>query len=678
MNYKSISIISNLTSIIILASKKTVHLLLNFKVKMIKHFLLATVATVICTVSIVQAQTNQTSKSIRVYPIAIGEADMQSDNLIYQSSMAYIRPEPKGMDDEAVEEAQIAKTKLKLANLQQVNADEVDFIKQTRAANPIIDTSWKANVNVGTPPDNSMAVNTKGQIVSMVNSNVIFYAANGANVYSKTMAFFFKANLVPGQLTGTVTNQCDPKVMFDCDARRFVAFSMTCDGSSTTSRIMIAVSKEEDPTKGWFTYVYSGDPFQLGRWFDYPKIGVSADDIFVSGNMFINGGGYDEANVWQIDKIACYAGNANPAAIVHYNLGGADFSITHVQQGLCSKPTSPHYMVASNAGASNSTKLSLYTVTGKANDANSPIVSHQQVTTNVSYSVPGFGVQPNTSVLLRIGDSRMQDAMIVDGVIHCAFHCDAGGGYAGIHYSRLTKNGANWTCSSKRISATNKEYAYPAISNFDNASNTTTGVNQSTIIGFLSSSSSDFPNMKSVVVDGAMAVSTPLLIKAGTDFVDYGLDTISSFVTTRWGDYIGMWRQHFNSVPTVWISGMYGDAATSFNSWSNHIAKITNGPEWLALANNETELKPVSASVYPNPVQHQKFTMSIQAKQQEIVRIVLMNTNGQLIDELMQTTVHPGNNVFSFNTNSLANGTYLIQVKGTEGLQIRQQIIVQH
>jgi hypothetical protein len=286
-------------------------------------------------------------------------------------------------------------------------------------------------------------------------------------------------------------------------------------------------------------------------------------------------------------------------------------------------------------------------------------------------------VQPNTSVLLKTGDARMQDAYIVDGTIHCAFQCDAGGGYSGIHYSRLKKNGSNWTCTSKKISASNKEMAYPSICNFENASTTGSGASQGTIIGFLGSSSTEYPNMKVVTVDNAMAVGNIITVKTGDNFVDYGLDTINNFVTTRWGDYIGVWRQHFNSVPTVWMSGMYGDASNTYNSWSNHIVKLTNGPEWLALSMNDESQHEI-LHIYPNPSKNSFWQMEINATVAENVKIILTDVMGNQIDELMKTNIFPGKNIFQFNTASLSNGVYFVKIIGNQQINLSQRLLIQH
>jgi Secretion system C-terminal sorting domain len=620
-----------------------------------------------------QLKTKLTSPTtFTIQPIGYGDADMQSDDLTFLPSLYHTYPAPAEQEDEALEEMVIEKTKQKLANI--ANTIEEEAPKKTRVPAPTIGKSWKANTQSGTPPDNSMAVNTLGQIVSMVNSNIIIYTDLGVSVYNKSMVSFFKTNIVFGPATGTSSNQCDPKVIFDCESKRFIAFGMTCTGVNTSSRIMIAVSKEEDPTKGWYNYVFAGDPNNWEIWFDYPRLGVNGSDIFITGNMFNNNGTYADGVLYQIDKIACYAGNNNPKSLVTYGLGKFAFSITHANQGLCNA-ASPniHYMVSSSSGANNENRLSLYTVTGKANDAAAPSITSEYITTNISYSAPGYAIQPNTSVLLKSGDSRMQDAMIVDGTIHCVFHCDASGGYNGIHYSRIKKNGSTWSCTSKKISASAKEYAYPAIASFANHSSG--GSEQTAVISFLASSNTEFPNIKAVVVDETMTLGTPTTLKTGDNFVDYGRDTIASFVVTRWGDYMGIGRQHNTAFPTVWVSGMYGNAANTYDEWSNYIIKLVNGQNW-ATPINDVKPNATNSNIYPNPSPSQYWQMEIVTKETKDININLVDAQGKLIKELLKTNIVTGKNTFQFNTASLANGTYFVNITdGNETIETKQLII---
>jgi hypothetical protein len=625
---------------------------------------------VVCINSQAQQAIDKSISTVQITNISHGKVDMVSDNLTFDPSLTFNPPAPMEKEQEQVEALQIQKTKLKLA---QLNIAPTTPVKNTRATDPIFVKGWKANLNTGTPSDNTIATNTIGHIVSMVNSNIIIYDTAGTKLYQKSMSTFFKDNLIPGQLNNTIVNQCDPKVTFDCENKRFIAFSMTCDGTSANSRILIAVSEQEDPTKGWNTYIYKTNAFNAGVWFDYPRIGTNKNNIFISGNMFTDAGQFDEVYLFQMDKWQAYAGGATNICIVHRNITGNPFTISSVNQGLCTSLPTNHYLVSSNAGANNSTKFNLYEVIGNATDATTPTISRTQLTTSIPYSIPGYAIQKGTSVVLKTGDSRGHDAIMINGVIHFACHTDAGSGYSGIHYNRFTKSGTTWAVSSKVIKATNVEYAYPSLASFSNGSGG--GTDQTVFMGLMTSSSTEYASIKAVSIDGSMNVSNVVPIKIGDNNIAYLTDSIGGFVTTRWGDYTGCFRQHYNSVPTVWIHGLHGDAVNTGKSWSNYIAKLVAAPEWPLSINNT--IKNESITVFPNPTANKYFSINIQAPEQQKVSISLLDINGKQITMLLQAEIYNGNNTFTFNAATLASGTYMLQIIGNKNLQKTEKIIIQ-
>ncbi len=605
------------------------------------------------------AQSNAIPSTIVMYPLFTGEVDMVSDNLDFAPQLNYLEVDPE-KENEALQEIQVKKTQEKLEYLKESGLLPYVSDKKNRATDPIYIRGWKSNSGTGTPSDNAIAVNTLGQIVSMVNSNVIFYNDTGKNIYLKSMSAFFKENLVTGALTGTNSNQCDPKVIFDCEKKRFIAFSMTCTGSSATSRIILAISKEEDVTKGWYNYVWNTDAFAQGVWFDYPRLGVNANDIFVTGNMFTNGGSFDEVYMFQIDKTVAYNATALPKTIIHRNLPNNPFTLTSVNQGLCTALPTNHFLVSTNAGANNSSSLALWEVTGKASDVATPTITRRALTTSLPYSVPGFAVQQGSSIVLKTGDSRTHDAIMINGVIHVAFNYDAGNGFSGIHYNRITKSGTTWTVQSKAIKATNKEFAYPTLASFANLSHG--GTDQGVFLGFCSSAANEYPSIKAMNIDNSMTLGNIITVKAGSGVVTYLTDTINSFVTTRWGDYIGACRQHNALVPTVWVHGLHGDGSNIVSkNWNNFIAKFTSVPEYPTSAATITNNN--SVYVYPNPAVNNETNIIFNANATAYITISIVDLQGKQVAQLLNGYVYPGKNGIIFNTNALNSGTYFVQIK---------------
>lgn len=79
----------------------------------------------------------------------------------------------------------------------------------------------------------------------------------------------------------------DPKIAFDPYENRWVLV-MPSSSDPTLSKLLIAVSENEDPTGNWYMYAFDGDPDD-NHWFDYPNWGYSKDKLVVTGNLFGNG-----------------------------------------------------------------------------------------------------------------------------------------------------------------------------------------------------------------------------------------------------------------------------------------------------------------------------------------------------------------------------------------------------
>ena len=75
----------------------------------------------------------------------------------------------------------------------------------------------------------------------------------------------------------------DPKIVYDHYKNRWVLV-MPSSGDPATSKVMIAVSENSDPTGNWFMYSFDGDPEDT-YWFDYPDWGFNQKWVVITGNM---------------------------------------------------------------------------------------------------------------------------------------------------------------------------------------------------------------------------------------------------------------------------------------------------------------------------------------------------------------------------------------------------------
>ena len=168
----------------------------------------------------------------------------------------------------------------------------------TSRITPVIDASFEANVSVDeTPSSNTIAISDDGIIVSANNDGIIYFTEAGTQLYNAKWVNFFDDN----QLTSSFFN---PRVLYDPVEERFILVVLH-GKTSGTSRVIISFSKSENPEDGWNVYKLPGNPLADGSWFDFASIGISTNEVYVSGNL-IEGTTFKKAIVYQINKTDGY------------------------------------------------------------------------------------------------------------------------------------------------------------------------------------------------------------------------------------------------------------------------------------------------------------------------------------------------------------------------------------
>ena len=188
---------------------------------------------------------------------------------------------------------------------------------------------------------------------------------------------------------------------------------------------------------------------------------------------------------------------------------------------------------------------------------------------------------------------------------------------------------------------------------------------KSVIIAYTKSNSSIKPQFDVIGVDDAGNTSNEVLVKSGASYIDMG-----GGGTQRWGDYTGIAKYHSQTSPTAFIFGIYGTSANEYGNW---IAKIT-----VNSSVNTEEVLPVneSISVFPNPSTNW-FAVNFDNEEINKIKISLFDLQGKMIKQLLNETVKRGDFKFSFSTNELAKGTYILQIQSGDKLLSNEKIIIQ-
>lgn len=509
---------------------------------------------------------------------------------------------------------------------------------------PVVGTNYLGNENNGSSPmDNNVAISNGGWIVSVANNTIEYDNTSGSTIYYNDIVSFIG--------DASITNVCDPVVLYDVTSDRFIFFAQECAGNSANSYLLICFSKTNNPNDGWWYYKLSGNLLNDGSWFDYPKIAVTTNELLISGNLFYNSGTFNQAIVYQIRKANGYAGSS---LTWQYwtGISGSPFTLLPVSYGQGSSYGPGCFLVATdNAGSSN---IKLYDLTNEIG-ANPSLNQYNVPTT--AYSATGYNAgQLGTTTELKFFDCRAMSGFYLNGIIHFVFHSDAGGAWYGINYNRLTVS--NLTNQSRMYGNSGvTDLGYPSVVSY--ATNATT---KSVMIGYGRSGTSIYPEVRVVNCDNAMNFSSSTLVKSSASFVSY------TGTPERWGDYTGTARKHNSATPSIWMNGMWG---TNTNVWSTWVAEIhDNGVVGLTEKENMSEVK-----VFPNPV-IETFLVEFILENQEQIDISIIDINGKVVKHLYEGSVHSGKNAFSFNKANLAAGTYFLIIKDQSKIIKNEKIII--
>jgi uncharacterized protein YjdB len=165
---------------------------------------------------------------------------------------------------------------------------------------------FEATLDNGTsiPPDTHGAVDSN-YCVTALNTSVRIQTKAGAVLSTVTLNQFWLPVLSGG-------GSFDPRVHYDPYANRWFIVAVS-GANSTSSSLLIAVSKTSNPTSGWWMYKIIADPTGT-RWLDYPNVGFNKKWLTVTGNLF--GSSYGGAKVYVFNKAALMSGSGAPYTAV--------------------------------------------------------------------------------------------------------------------------------------------------------------------------------------------------------------------------------------------------------------------------------------------------------------------------------------------------------------------------
>lgn len=532
----------------------------------------------------------------------------------------------------------------------------VDELAVRKNLQPEVGANFEANWSIAqTPPDNSMAISNGGIIVTANNDEVLYMNSSGALLQFFAWQDFFNNS----QLNANIY---DPKVIYDSQADRFI-MTILHGSTAANSLVLLCFSQTNNPVNGgWWVYSLPGNVLQNNTWFDYPGMGVSTNDVFISGNLFTSGNNqFNQALVFQVGKAQGYAGQQlsylwwsglNNTPYPAFTLQPAGWG----QQGNAGPGM---LFVSSNAGGGNVLRVWEITNTIGANP------QLNAFTTSVPpYSPAANASQQGSQDLLDNGDCRVLSAFHLGDRIHFVHHTDIGGTWNGVRYGRINVNDLQ-TQTANLGNQGVSDLSYPAVASFG-----TNPSDHGVMIAFTRSSPAMFPEARVAYCDQNLSFSNGILVKQGETFVNF----LQQGNVERWGDYTGIARRHNASEPKVWMAACYGAniQGNLNNTWKTWVAEIgaTGG-----VGIEETAVAP-AMRVYPNPVVD-IFQLRFELQETSALRVEIIDARGALVKLLHEDTRRPGEYLLTFNRGALTSGVYQLVVRGTNTLIGHETIIVQ-
>ena len=173
------------------------------------------------------------------------------------------------------------------------------------------------------PPDPHCAVGPN-HIMVIGNVTIEWRPKEGTSAqpqYQASLKSFFSP------LSGTLNTNCfDPKVLYDQYTNQYVvvALERTDTPNPSESRILVAVTRFENPNDGWWFFAINSklNIGGLDRWADYPGIAVDDKALYITANMFAfvaGGSTYGGTRLWIVKKNPTYGGPNNNIAVTAYN-----------------------------------------------------------------------------------------------------------------------------------------------------------------------------------------------------------------------------------------------------------------------------------------------------------------------------------------------------------------------
>lgn len=382
-----------------------------------------------------------------------------------------------------------------------------------------------------TPADGNGAIGPKHYVEFINGAFAIYAKTNGLRIRRISDSQFWAD---AGVIVSSDATISDPRVIYDPASQRWFASmvdfnSTVSDPTTFANNFLIAISDTPDPTRGWHGKSFVADP-DTGFFADFPTLGVDANALYISGDMFVNGSTSVGASLWSIPKADLLL-NTTPAVVTNATWYGVMAYSEHgeiLQPATCVDGSSGGDILAAPDILSGDTLILSKVL--NADTTNGVLTASTNIPI-AAYSVPFDPKQPDGTATLADNDARLSARVYtVGGVIFAAQSIEVNG-RAAIRWYRISATNQT-LLESGTITDPDLDLFYPSI-----AANIggviVIGCNGCSIHKPVSSFA-----YAGLTVNGVTTFSGPTLLQAGTigNYHDSN-ETLGGATESRWGDY---------------------------------------------------------------------------------------------------------------------------------------------
>lgn len=512
---------------------------------------------------------------------------------------------------------------------------------------------FEAELSVGFPNDNEGASAPNGYFISTTNSGIKIFDGNGVQRLSRGLQAFSSS------INTLVNFKYDPRALYDHVNDRFII--MYLSGSRpNNSQIIVCFSQTDNPLGAWNIYALGGNlrPSGTEVWSDYPEIGISKSDLFVTTNMFDGSNDFQAVGVFQMSLADGYAGRTlnNQNYIIQNNL----FTVAPASD--ISDQPSDNFWFVTKATRPSGQNLIFFEVDGAlANGGTLQLGVTKQAQDSYDFAPPT--PQANSNQLLSPGDSRIHTAYRKGNNVYTTFNT-ASNNRAAIYFARLELSslGPIFSRLTSNVFVNDSlEYSFPSISW---AGNSDANDNHASFIFFNYSGVNHLPGTGAIYVDEGGEASDPIICSKS----DLPAPASNDGEPRRWGDYTDV---SYQSSGVAWGVGYHYPSNRREATFASQIL----APSSTTNIDIPAEVQAAPVKVFPNPTRGRtSFEFEVPATAE--YRAEILDMQGRVVELLVQDGLIRGEAKLSFDTHHLPSGVYTVRVTGENGDLLRGKFVV--